>query len=425
MSKVPVGWEVKLLGELFPKIVVGYVGNVNNYYCSSTTGVPFYRTLNIRNGFFRKNEVVYVTKEFHKANKKSQIFNQDILIARVGANLGMVCKVEGLETEANIANAIIIKATKSYNSDFYTAFLLSKEGRDQIFSGAAGGAQGVFNTKLAQKISVPVPPLSEQTKIAQILSTWDKAIATTEKLIGNSQQQKKALMQSLLTGKKRLTGFEESNEYQTTRYGKIPLDWGFKPVDDIAKNISIKNKEGKDYPVLSCSKYSGFIDSLKYFNKKIYSDNTDGYKIIKKGWFGFPSNHIEEGSIGLQSLYEVGIVSPIYIIFKVNENIISSLYLYALFKTDHYKQIFSASTNASVDRRGSLRWDEFGKIKVPVPPLPEQQKIAAILTAADNEIELLQKKLVFLKQEKAALMQQLLTGKRRVKIDTTEECMDA
>ncbi len=60
-----------------------------------------------------------------------------------------------------------------------------------------------------------------------------------------------------------------------------------------------------------------------------------------------------------------------------------------------------------------------------LPPLPEQQKIAQILTVADNEIELLQKKLAFLKQEKTALMQQLLTGKRRVKINATEECMDA
>lgn len=163
------------------------------------------------------------------------------------------------------------------------------------------------------------------------------------------------------------------------------------------------------------------MESLKYFNKKVYSDDTSGYKIIRRGEFGFPSNHVEEGSIGLQNLYDIGIVSPIYIIFKADQKKIDNAYLYSLLKTDHYKQIFSASTNASVDRRGNLRWDEFGKIKIPVPSLAEQQKISSALFIADKEIEVIQAKLNVLRQEKKALMQQLLTGKRRVKMENNNE----
>ena len=83
-------WPTVELGEVFPRIVVGYVGNVNDYYCDAGIGVPFYRTLNIRDGYFRHDELKYVTQEFNSKNKKSQIENGDILIARVGANLGMV-----------------------------------------------------------------------------------------------------------------------------------------------------------------------------------------------------------------------------------------------------------------------------------------------------------------------------------------------
>ena len=88
-----------------------------------------------------------------------------------------------------------------------------------------------------------------------------------------------------------------------------------------------------------------------------------------------------------------------------------------MLKTDHYRQIFGAATNASVDRRGSLRWKEFSMIHVPLPPLAEQEKISSVLLSAGKEILMFQKKLVALKNEKKALMQQLLTGKRRVLVN--------
>lgn len=267
---------------------------------------------------------------------------------------------------------------------------------------------------------VLTPPVAEQKKIAQILSAWDKAISVTEKLLANSQQQKKALMQQLLTGKKRLGMPAGSYEFKLTHYGSIPKDWDYPAIKEVCTQVSEKNSEAADYPVLSCSKHDGFVDSLKYFNKKVYSDDLSGYRLIHRGCFGFPSNHIEEGSIGLQSLYETGIVSPIYVVFRASPTLVDNSYLYAVLKTDHYRQIFGAATNASVDRRGSLRWKEFSQIHVPLPPLKEQQKIAAVLSAANAEIFTLEKKLACLKDEKKALMQQLLTGKRRVKVDAEE-----
>jgi type I restriction enzyme S subunit len=109
-------------------------------------------------------------------------------------------------------------------------------------------------------------------------------------------------------------------------------------------------------------------------------------------------------------------VSPIYTVFKTNEKIDDS-FLYKILKTDHYRQIFAASTNASVDRRGSLRWKEFSTIRVPVPSLEEQKEIASIIDDADREVENYQRQLANLQIQKKALMQQLLTGKRRVKVD--------
>jgi type I restriction enzyme S subunit len=204
IGRIPVGWDVKFLGDIYPKIVVGYVGNVNDHYCEKNNGVPFYRTLNIRDGYIRHEPIKYVTEEFNTKNKKSQIFNDDILIARVGANLGMTCKVSNLECSANIANAIIIKSVKNASSNFYMEFIRSDYGQTQIMSEAAGGAQGVFNTKLAQGLVVPVPPLDEQVLIGSNLIAVDQNINLAEDKFSRFILIKKALMQDLLTGKVRV-----------------------------------------------------------------------------------------------------------------------------------------------------------------------------------------------------------------------------
>lgn len=147
--------------------------------------------------------------------------------------------------------------------------------------------------------------------------------------------------------------------------------------------------------------------------------NTSTYKVVPNNCFVYATNHIEEGSIGYQDLYDFGLVSPMYTVFKTDSSVCDG-YLYRLLKTEHYRQIFAAATNASVDRRGSLRWNEFKKLRIPIPPRDEQQAIASLLAAAERETELLEAQLQSLRTEKAALMSQLLTGKRRVRLPETE-----
>jgi len=342
----------------------------------------------------------------------------DVMIGRYGPPIFQILR--GIEGAYNVA---LIKASPKNGVDNdYMYYFLSRESLLRVIESHSQRTSGQTGIEMdvLKSYPMPLPPLSEQKKIAKILSTWDKAITTTEQLLSNSQQQKKALEQQLLTGKKRLGMPANGYDFKKTRYGIIPKDWEYPAIKDVCTQVTEKNTESADYPVLSCSKYDGFVDSLKYFKKKVYSDDTSGYRLIHRGCFGFPSNHVEEGSIGLQNLYDTGIVSPIYVVFRAKPKKVDNTYLYAVLKTDHYRQIFGAATNASVDRRGSLRWKEFSLIHVPLPPLEEQQRISTVLATADQEISALQQKLDALKQEKNALMQQLLTGKRRVKVDDKE-----
>jgi len=127
----------------------------------------------------------------------------------------------------------------------------------------------------------------------------------------------------------------------------------------------------------------------------------------------FRSNHVEEGSIGIQNLYDVALVSPIYVVFSVAEQI-NSYFLHRLLKLDSYRQKFKSGTSSSVDRRGSLRWPAFAEITVCIPTLPEQAAIAEVLSDMDAELAALQQRRDKTRTLKQGMMQELLTGRVRL-----------
>jgi len=234
------------------------------------------------------------------------------------------------------------------------------------------------------RIPVDVPRIEDQRKIAQILSTWDKAIATTEKLIENSKAQKKALMQQLLTGKKRIPGFEGKWKFST--FGEL-----FKIANDKSKQI-----QKMDY------KNTGICPIVDQGKKVIiaYTDSQDPYSNLPVIVFGDHTRIIKwidfafmPGADGTQLLKTTSILD-----LKLGYFLLSDLELPNLGYSRHMRE---------------LKEKEF---KYPLCT-DEQERIAAVLTTAEKEIEILQQKLGYLKQEKKSLMQQLLTGKRRAKVD--------
>lgn len=247
---------------------------------------------------------------------------------------------------------------------------------------------------------VPLPPAkAEQKAIAETLSNADALIESLEQLLGKKRQLKQGAMQELLTGKKRLPGFSG--------------EWGVKSIAEIATPTALRNASGEKLPVLTCSKHLGFVDSLGFFKNQVFSKDLSTYKVIRRGEIGYPANHIEEGSIGLQNLYDMALVSPIYVVFAVAEST-NSFFLHRLLKLDSYRQKFKAATTSSVERRGSLRWPAFSEITVLLPSLTEQTAISAILSDMDAEIAALEAKLAKARQLKQGMMQELLTGRIRL-----------
>lgn len=229
------------------------------------------------------------------------------------------------------------------------------------------------------------PPLTEQQKIAEVLGTWDKAIEKQSQLIKKLELRKKGLMQQLLTTKRRLPGF--SDPWKEVRLGEI-------------SKIGTGNKNNEDKVVNG--KYPFFVRSSNV--ERINSYSYDGEAIL------IPS----EGKIGGIIHYVNGKFDYHQRVYKIS-NFSNCLgkYLYYYLMCFFGKQATNNSVKACVD---SLRLSTFTNMKILYPSFEEQTAIAEALTAADREIELAQQKFELLRQQKRGLMQQLLTGKKRVKI---------
>lgn len=265
---------------------------------------------------------------------------------------------------------------------------------------SSGSGVPTLNRNDVHVSKIAIPPIEEQGCIVKVLELWDSAIEKQSELIEKLKLRKRALMQQLLTGKKRLPGFS----------GK----WIHVPIKTFAKEVSNRNVGGANHIVLSCTKYDGLVPSLEYFGKQIYSNDLSSYKIIPQGHFAYATNHIEEGSIGYQSNYENGLISPMYTVFVTNKGKVNDTFLYAVLKSHHLIYLYKSMMEGSINRRGGLRWNPFSTIKIDLPSLEEQNAIASVLIKADKEIELAKDKLANLQYQKRGLMQQLLTGKKRI-----------
>ena len=109
--------------------------------------------------------------------------------------------------------------------------------------------------------------------------------------------------------------------WKKTKAGIIPMNWECVNIEDFSEQKTLRNVSRDEITVLSCTKYEGLVPSLQYFGKQIFSNDTSNYKIVKKNWFAYATNHIEEGSIGYQDAISQGLVSPMYTVFSTDNSI--------------------------------------------------------------------------------------------------------
>ena len=247
-------------------------------------------------------------------------------------------------------------------------------------------------------IQCVIPSVAEQKKIAEILTTQDKVIELKEKLLAEKQLQKKYLMQQLLTGKKRLPGFNG-------KWKKIKLK-------DLLMERKTYSPKGMEYPHVTLSTEGIYAKGERYDRDHLVKSEEKEYKITHKGDICYNPANLKFGVICINNFGDA-IFSPIYVTFEVIGNVSSEYLSNYLMRWDFINAVRKYE-EGTVFERMAVKPEDFLKFEMLLPPYEEQVAIAEILTVTDKEIDLLRQDIDQEKQKKKALMQLLLTGIVRV-----------
>jgi type I restriction enzyme S subunit len=396
---LPSGW-IHTTCEKHIDLLNGYAFK-SEYYSLNSNDIRLLRGDNIEPGALRWRDAKRWSIKENESLARYHLVQNDLIIAldRTWISSGLkVAEVTKKDIPSLLVQRVVrIRALPTLEQSLLKQYFSTHKFEQYVKSVQTETAVPHISSLDIKEFPILLPPLPEQKKIAQILSTWDKAITTTEQLIANSQQQKKALMQQLLTGKKRLlddNGVRFSGEWESyileelEELGLVELGRGKviskKDIETIKGSYPIYSSSVKNNGLMGC--YGDFM-----FDEELISWSVDG-----GGNFFYRPKH--KFSITNVSGY-----------MKLNTKVLNYKFFAYQLEQLHSKLSFDYQSKAhpSVIRK---------IYKLIVPKLIEQQKIASVLSSADREIEALQGKLSALKQEKKALMQQLLTGKRRVKV---------
>lgn len=368
----------------------------------------------VTTGEIRFNTITDTTEKITGAgikNSAAKLFPPGTLLMAMygqGKTRGQVAKL-GIEASTN-QNSAAIHLLDGHIPDFYFQYLWWKYEAIREF-GQSGGISHL-NAGLLKQISVPVAPVAEQCRVAEILAVWDTAIATTERLLANSLKQKQALIERLLI---------HPRQVNAKQHG-----WSFVDFDEVFERVTRKNTEG-NANVLTISGAQGLVNQRDYFNKSVASNNLAGYTLLRQGEFAYNKSYSANypmGAIKPLTRYASGVVSSLYLCFRFREGIAADADFFRhYFESGMLNDGLAGIAQEGARNHGLLNVGvaDFFKLHLHIPGVDAQRCIAIALNMAEREQQLIEAQITKLRAEKSALMQQLLTGKRRVRLPAATE----
>ena len=327
----------------------------------------------------------------------SKLFPAGTLLITIDANIGDVAEVGFNFTCPD--SLVAIQPKNGINKDWLKFYLQAQ--KKHFKSMATQNAQANINLQTIRPLLVNLPPRPEQIAFSDLLSTWDAAIDKTERLIAAKEKRFKALVQKLVLAPSR-----------------IDWNWKHSHLYEIAKRIQ-RRSNGDGLPKLTISSASGFVLQEEKYSRYMAGESVRNYIILRNGEFAYNKGNslrYQFGCIFKLKAYDEALVPHVYVCFKLSSGIDSD-YIEHLFHPDYLKHQLGRIVKTGVRNNGllNIKPDEFMNVRVPIPPLDQQKKIASTLNTARQEIDLLIKQLEAFRKQKRGLMQKLLTGRWRVK----------
>lgn len=397
LGLIPSEWKVEEMKKITTLITNWFVWKATDHYVAED-GILYIQWYNAQESGFDFHGVKYVSREFHEQHKKSQLREGDLLTIQtwdVGVTAYVTKELEGSNCHALIISRYI--NTVAY-SKYYHQFFNSPLGRKFLKIIETGSTMKHLNCGDMETLKLPVPPLEEQVTIANLLSTWDEAISKVLQLIELNEKRRKWLTEELLSWRKRLDWFKDN--WKNITFGDFLSESRIHSDNSkINKRITVR---------LECRwieernlRWTEVEDGTNFYTRRAWQF-IYGKQNLHKGAFGIIPDYLD--------WYESSQDLPTFDF--INGIIIPEFFITYLSQENTYKSLENLSTWTWSKR---IQPKELFKVRISPPSEGEQRAIMCIINNSNQEIQLLKTKLEKLKEQKKWLMQQLLTGKKRLK----------
>ena len=396
LGLIPEDWEVKKIGK-FTKTTAGGTPSTHKLeYWNGDIKWMSSGDLNLKRIYDVEGRITDIGLK----NSSTKIIPQKCILiglAGQGKTRGTVA-MNMVELCTNQSVAAIFPSKEFYEDYLYYNLDFRYSELRQLSTG--DGGRGGLNLNIINSIPVLLPSLPEQTAIAHCLSTWDKAIVAQTQLIAQKELRKKALMQQLLSGKKRLKGFEKKWEV------KLLSDLLIYTPREIDKPLT-------PFLALGLRSHGKGVFHKNNFDPKAIA--MDKLYVVKENDLVINITFAWEQAVAIASkIDEGGLVSHRFPTYTFNLKNAVFLYFKFFILGTKFKSMLDLISPGGAGRNRVMSKKDFLKLEIKIPSIEEQTAIANILKCADAEIQLLKKKLQQLQDQKKGLMQVLLTGKKRL-----------
>jgi len=400
---IPDDWDVKRLGDIADIDLDNLSNSTNSDYSFQYISLEDVDCGTLKN----TTEILFKNAP---SRARRVVRKDDILLSTVRPNLKshLLLKEEVSNWICSTGFSVVRSKENIAHSVFVFNHLFSNVIDRQIGTLIVGSNYPAINNKDVKSLLIPHPSkFNEQEKIAEILSTWDKAIELKEKLIEKKKEFKRGLMQKLLTGEMRFPEF-------TDKWEPATIKDIFEEVKRINDNFSM------DIEILTISAKQGFLSQRDKFSKVIAGSSLKKYTHLLQNEFAYNKGNSKTAPFGCIFKLDMkeGLVPFVYICFRPTQMIDTDFFDFYFKHGLLDRQLKRVITSgARSDGLLNVSKDNFFNIKISLPSIEEQKKIGVVLRLIQNEIDYSIAELNQLKEQKKGLMQLLLTGIVRVEVD--------
>lgn len=378
-------WEKQKLCDISSIIGrIGFRGYTTNDIVEKGMGAIALSPTNIvNNQLTYDKDNTYISMSKYEESPEIMIKRGDVIFVKTGSTVGKVAYVDKMICKTTLNPQVVVLKDIKCDNYILSVIMSTRKFQNKIQRITVGGAVPTLSQMAMGNIFISLPAAKEQEKISKFISLIDERIVTQNKIIEDFKKLKAAIVEKVFCS--------PNQEYPMCRIEGFEQALSTYKMSDFSSRIATKNKDSKCSLVLTIAAQYGLVNQESFFNKSVASENLTGYYLLHKGEFAYNRSYsagYDWGVVKRLDNYDEGVLSTLYICFKINETIVDSDYLAYYFESSKWHKGLSDIAGEGARNHGLLNvsMTDYFNTKHRFPVIEEQKAIAKMLnTIAEKE----------------------------------------